>query len=398
MRLAHFVLSGAVVGGVERYLAELLAAAGLTLEHRVVVDHAGPCAFAGRWPVVSLAWSAEGDGPRAGEGEATRVLAGLGDACLFHYPPSGATLAAARRAGMGVAVFCHDHRWWCASASRYYGRTRSICGIRGSTGACALRYYALRCGGRRPGPMVHGLSRAAAGRRALAAADAVFTASSFMAGEAALHGADPARTHLAPLPTHLESTPPAPPEAGEFPVILCASRLTPEKGVGLLLDAFALMQVRARLELAGTGIGARATERAVATHPARERISLLGHLDDAAMRAAYARSSVVVVPSLWPEPFGLVGIEALAAGRPVATTGVGGIADWARADLGVVTAPPNAPAELAAALDRTLSDPSWAARAREAGSRWVRERHSTAAHAARLRDVLGSLGPRDGTA
>jgi glycosyltransferase involved in cell wall biosynthesis len=398
MRLAHFVLSGAVVGGVERYLAELLAASDPTLEHRVVTDHAGSCDFSGRWPVTSLAWSAEGDGPRAGEGEATGVLAGLGGVCLFHYPPSGETLAAARRARMGVAIFCHDHRWWCASASRYYGRTRSICGIRGATGACALRYYALRCGGLRPGPMVRGLSRAAAGRRALAAADAVFTASSFMAAEAALHGASPARTQLAPLPTHLESAAPAPPQAGEPPVILCASRLTPEKGVGLLLDAFALMHVRARLELAGSGIGARATEHAVATHPARERIRLLGHLEDAAMRAAYARASAVAVPSLWPEPFGLVGIEALAAGRPVVTTGVGGIADWARTDLGVITAPPHAPAELAAALDRTLSDPSWAARAREAGSRWVRERHSIAAHVARLRDVLRPLSPRDGAA
>jgi glycosyltransferase involved in cell wall biosynthesis len=220
-------------------------------------------------------------------------------------------------------------------------------------------------------------------------ADAVLTASSFMGAEAALHGANPARTHLAPLPTRFDAAPP-PPSGQRPPVILFASRLTPEKGVRLLLEAYARMEVTAQLELAGSGIAAQATQRAVATHPARERIRLLGHLDDAGMRDAYARASVVVVPSLWPEPFGLVGIEALAAGRPVVTTGVGGMADWARIDLGVLVVSPGHAAALAAALDRALSDPAWTARARTDGAPWVRIRHSVAAHAARLVEVLAT--------
>ena len=391
IRLTHFVLSGAVVGGVERYLAELFAAAEPALEHRVVLDHAGSCGFAGRWPVTSVAWSAEGDGPRAGVAEVTGALAGLGGFCVFHYPPSAQTLAAARRAGRRVAVFCHDHRWWCASASRYYARTRSICGIRASTGECALRYYPMRCGGLRPGPMVRSLSRAATGRGALAAADAVLTASSFMAAEAALHGANPAQTHVVPLATGSEGMPLPVAPAGGLPVLLFASRLTREKGVALLLDAFGRMRVRAVLELAGTGIAARATERAVAAHPARDRIRLLGHLDGGAMREAYARAAAAVVPSLWPEPFGLAGIEALAAGRPVVTTSVGGMTDWARLDLGVLVVSPGDPVALAAALDRALTDPEWTTRARTDGASWVREQHSAASHAARLVELLAPL-------
>jgi glycosyltransferase involved in cell wall biosynthesis len=241
--------------------------------------------------------------------------------------------------------------------------------------------------------MLHGLSRAAAGRRALVIADAVLTASTFMSDEAALHGADPARTRLVPLAIHLDKTPPAPPRADGPPVILFASRLTPEKGTALLLDAFAQMRRAATLELAGSGIAARATTRAVAAHPARERIRLLGHLDAAAMRAAYERASAVVVPSLWPEPFGMVGIEALAAGRPVVTTGVGGMADWARVDLGVLVVSPGHATALAAALDRVLSDPAWTARARTGGPPWVRTRHSIAAHTARLLEVLAPPAP-----
>jgi len=392
MKLAHFVLSGAVVGGVERYLAALLAGPEPGLEHRVVLDQPGPCDFAGHWPVTVLAWSAEGSGLRAGVGAATKALDGIAEICLFHYPPSEATLTAAFRSGMRVAVFCHDHRWWCASSSRYYARTHTICGIRGSTAECALRYHAMRCGGLRVGPLLRGLSRAETGRHALAVADAVLTASSFMGAEAVLHGADPARTYLAPLPTRCEAVPP-PPSSEQPPVILFASRLTPEKGARLLLDAFARMGVTAQLELAGSGIAAKATERAVAAHPRRERIRLLGHLDDAGIRAAYGRASVVVAPSLWPEPFGLVGIEALAAGRPVVTTGVGGMADWARLDLGVIVVTPGHATALAEALDRALSDPEWTVRARTDGAPWVRTRHSVAAHAARLLEALATPSP-----
>ena len=389
MKLAHFVEQGAVVGGVERYLADLLAADSVGLAHSVVLNEGHRCHFAAQWPVTTLPWSAEGR--PAPVAELARALAALGEVGVFHYPPGDAVLAAARRVGMAVAVFCHDHRWWCASASRYHAQLERVCGIRASTVACALRYYPLRCGGLRPGPMVRGLARAAVGRRALASADVVLAASAFMATEASLHGANAARTHVVPLPTGWADTPAPVPASGPLPVLLFASRLTPEKGVATLLEAFALMRTNAVLELAGTGISAAATARTVGAHPRADRIRLLGHLENRAMHDAYARASVVVVPSLWPEPFGLVGIEALATGRPVVATGVGGTADWARAVLGVVTVPPGHPQELAAALDRTLADPAWASRAREAGTRWVRERHSIAAHVARLREVLAPL-------
>lgn len=396
MKVAHFVEQGAVVGGVERYLADFLAADSPGLSHCVVLSEGTRCEFAGRWPASTLHWSAEtGQRPPA-VADLAAALAALEAVCLMHYPPSRRTLEAARLAAVPMAVFCHDHRWWCASGSRYHGRTRTICAIRGSTGACALRYHALRCGGLRPGPMVHGLARAAAGRAALAHAGAVLAASRFMADEAALHGAPPARTRVVPLPTALAGRPPAPAPSGAAPTVLFASRLTPEKGVATLLEAFARMRAGAVLEVAGAGIAAARTARAVAGHPRADRIRLLGHLEDTAMHEAYARAAVVVVPSLWPEPFGLVGIEALALGRPVVATGVGGTAEWARAELGVATVPPGRAVELAAALDGVLGDPGWAARARDAGAPWVRARHSPAAHAAALREAVAALSPRGG--
>ncbi len=390
MRIAHFVLDGAVVGGVERYLADLLAAPGGGLEHRVVLAGGERCAFAGRWPVTALPWSAEARHGATDVGALARDLSALGAVCLFHYPPSEAAVAAARRAGAPVAVFCHDHRWWCPSSTRFHALPGRSCGIRASAPACALRYYPLRCGGLRPGRMLRGFALADLGRETLAGADVVLAASAFMAEESARHGARVERTHVVPLPTAFAETPLLPAATATPPILLFASRLTREKGVASLLEAFGLMRETAVLEVAGTGIAAAAVARAAARHPKAERIRLLGRLDGAAMRDAYARAAAVVVPSLWPEPFGLVGIEALAAGRPVVTTGVGGMADWAREELGVATARPGG-ADFAAALDRVIAEPGWAERAREAGARWARERHSVAAHAARLAGILGPV-------
>jgi len=50
-----------------------------------------------------------------------------------------------------------------------------------------------------------------------------------------------------------------------------------------------------------------------------------GWLDHEAMRAAYAEADICVVPSIWEEPFGLTAVEAMAVGRPVCASRVGGL-------------------------------------------------------------------------
>ena len=143
--------------------------------------------------------------------------------------------------------------------------------------------------------------------------------------------------------------------------------------------------------LAGGGILERRVAEVVAVHPRRDRITLAGQLSDAALRALFAEARVIAVPSVWPEPFGLVGIEALAWGRPVVSSGAGGSADWSREELGVIIANPFNPDAFAAALDRALTEAMWAERARAAGTEWVRRRHGVDSHVAALTTALGPL-------
>jgi glycosyltransferase involved in cell wall biosynthesis len=104
------------------------------------------------------------------------------------------------------------------------------------------------------------------------------------------------------------------------------------------------------------------------------------------------RAAVVAVPSQWPEPFGLVGIEALAEGRPVVACDSGGISDWAREELGASLVPPGRPDLLAEALDRALSDPDQAERAFEKGPDWVASNHSVGTHEQSVSGALAGAG------
>jgi glycosyltransferase involved in cell wall biosynthesis len=117
------------------------------------------------------------------------------------------------------------------------------------------------------------------------------------------------------------SPPPAPPGSRTF---LYAGRLSHDKGVPLLLDAWRRAGVAASLELAGDGPAADEVRAAAASDP---RITWLGQLSPSALADRLAGARAVVVPSLWDEPFGRVAAEALAYGRPVITTGRGALAE-----------------------------------------------------------------------
>lgn len=80
----------------------------------------------------------------------------------------------------------------------------------------------------------------------------------------------------------------------------------------------------------------------------------VGWRDHAGAMALYATADVVVVPSIWQEPFGLVAVEAMAHARPVVASAVGGLADIVRHGETGFLVPPSDPAALAAHLETLL--------------------------------------------
>lgn len=146
--------------------------------------------------------------------------------------------------------------------------------------------------------------------------------------------------------------------AGDGPLLAYGGRLVHEKGVQDLLAALPRLVRRhpgLRLVVAGTGpAAATLKERARALRLGRS-VRFAGFIPDADLAALIAASDCAVVPSRY-EPFGLVALEAAAAGTPVAAAAVGGLAEIvADGRTGVLFAAGD-PAALAAAVDRVLAD------------------------------------------
>ena len=101
----------------------------------------------------------------------------------------------------------------------------------------------------------------------------------------------------------------------------------------------------------------------------RGHFKALGWLSHEETLALYRQAAVVVVPSVWEEPFGLVAVEAMATGVPVCASRVGGLADIVRdGETGFLFAPGDA-AELADRLDLLLNDAALRGRMGAAGRR-----------------------------
>jgi glycosyltransferase involved in cell wall biosynthesis len=152
------------------------------------------------------------------------------------------------------------------------------------------------------------------------------------------------------------------------------------KGRSVLIDAFRRLPAGcARLFLVGSN-----------TPVNIDGVDSFGYMRGAQLWEQYQRASVVVVPSLWPEPCPTVVLEAMAHGRPVVGSCIGGIPDLVEDESSGLLVSPNDPVALADSLWRILTDHDLRHRlGTEARAR--AERFSTAAVVPRIEDIYASV-------
>ncbi|HVA73622.1 MAG TPA: glycosyltransferase family 4 protein [Acidimicrobiales bacterium] len=149
-------------------------------------------------------------------------------------------------------------------------------------------------------------------------------------------------------------------------------RFDPRKGTETLIRGFALLPERSSLVMYGRGgEGERERLRALADSLGVGARVSFGFLDSSELGEAYRALDCVVFPSEWPEPFGLVPLEAMECGVPVVATGVGGSADITVDGVNAVLFRAGDPASLAEAVRRLAHDPVLRAQLVERGRHTV---------------------------
>ena len=141
--------------------------------------------------------------------------------------------------------------------------------------------------------------------------------------------------------------------------LLCAGRLVPEKGMDLAITAFATIRRHlpdAHMTIAGDGPEREALQRQALDLGVAGAVTFAGWVEPENMSALMAQASLVIMPSRWQEPFGLVAVEAALQARPMLAAAVGGLREAVEDGVTGRLVPGDDPKALAQAAIEMLSD------------------------------------------
>jgi glycosyltransferase involved in cell wall biosynthesis len=259
---------------------------------------------------------------------------------------SPAVLAACADAGVPVVATLHNYTQVCPTGTLY--RAGAVCtACTGRLPLPAVRHGCYR--GSRVASVPVAANLALNRRRWLSTVERFFCISGAQRDTLVANGMPAERLHV----KYNFVPEPGVQRTGAGQHVLFLGRLTEEKGVRLLMSAWDHVgDVGLPLVIAGTG----PLEDEVRTWAAgRSDVRYVGLQDKAACRELTAQAAAVVVPSVWLETFGLVVVEAMAAGVPAVAADHGSLPELV-ADTGLTHAPNDAHS-LADAIHRVL-DPA----------------------------------------
>jgi glycosyltransferase involved in cell wall biosynthesis len=373
MRLAIVNNSNRKIGGTEHYLEVLLP----RLVHRgvelaFVHENAKPDnREALDLPAGTTSWCVEDAGAEA-------TIAALGrwrPDLIFAHGELDPTFEVRYIPLAPTVYFSHNYYGTCVSGLKAYQRPVARPCERRFGVACLALYFPRHCGGMNPITMLSLYRQTARRLRVLRRYDALVTHSRHLQLEYLKHGFPEERVFNLKYEVSTKSNESLvqlsrnddgaaePPPAWRMVFVGRMERL---KGGRVLIDALpgALAKIGRPLHvsLAGDGTERAAWEAAAAEVHAKHpdiTIEFHGWLKGQEFDRLIASTHLVVVPSLWPEPFGKAGLEAGLHGIPSAAFAVGGIPEWLEDGTNGHLAPGDPPTVegLSQAIAACLSDP-----------------------------------------
>jgi glycosyltransferase involved in cell wall biosynthesis len=401
MRLAFATWTNSRAGGVETYL-EAVTHALVGLGHDVALWHevAGP-ESRGTLKLPATVTTARLDSPD----QALALAQAWKPDALLVQGLEREEIEQACLSMPGSMFVAHNYAGACISGTRAWTLPVVRPCHRTLGAGCLAHYFPHGCGGRSPATMMRLYRRERRRQRTLVAANAVIALSTHMRAVLLAHGLDEHRVF------HVPFGPPARKASGDQVVLkpdpatvrlVVAARLEPIKGVHLLIEA--LPPLRAALSrdvvlvVVGEGSARTSLEASAAHVTASDRgidVTFAGWVGPDERDRLFSGSDVVVMPSAWPEPLGLVGIEAGRLGVPVVAFDVGGVRDWLHDGVNgrVVPGDPPTAAQLAQTLAEVLTSHTERLRL-SAGAMTADMAATPVAHAQGLVDVVTMVTQR----
>ncbi|MGP0073333.1 MAG: glycosyltransferase family 4 protein [Bryobacteraceae bacterium] len=360
MRILIGTLSRSLIGGVEKYLQSLIPAllrhghsVGLLYQYPPEANIERIDSGLDRLP----AWCSM----ELGRESALRSIEAWAPDVVYSQGMDDGELERSLLESYPVALYAHTYWGTCISGRKCHSLPRLSPCARQFGAACLLLYYPRRCGGLNPRTMWKLFQLQSEKKSRLAEYQAVLVASRHMYREYQQHGVGEDRLHLVPLP--MDDNPAgaaSPPRKALGYRVLFVGRLMDVKGITYLLRAIprAAAKLERSLHLTIAGDGPQGAELEGLARRLSLAVEFTGWVDTEQRSNLMRQADLLAVPSLWPEPFGMVGIEAGRFGVPAVGFRVGGIPDWLIPGQTGELAPGDPPAVegLAEAIVRALGD------------------------------------------
>lgn len=396
MRIAVLYWSRRKIGGAETYLETIISEL-VNSGHQLGFWHEseGPQTNDRiRLPDGVPTWCVDDLGSKS----ALAALAGWSPDILFTHCLMNLKLEAETFKIAPAIFFAHAYYGTCISGNKSFSKPIATSCHRRFGWQCLVNYYPHGCGGSSPFTMVKEYLRQSKRLEQLQNYRAIVTHSEYMRDEYIKHGFDPKRVRClsyydhqlnslpnedlevevfadSPLPVSVPHT--AAPGSGLDEKSLAGRRLLflgrmdRLKGGQVLIDA--LPYVRDALgqtlhvSFAGDGPMRKTWEERAARVQSRTpglHIDFTGWVNGSERESLWNNCDLLVVPSVWPEPYGLIGPEAGLHGVPIAAFAVGGIPEWLVDGVNGCLASGEPPTSkgLAKAIFRCLHDPKMYAR------------------------------------
>lgn len=310
------------------------------------------------------------------------------DVVFVHKTADASALRVLATGATPVVRMVHDHDLYCMRGYKYGYFDRKIC-QRGASLYCVVPCGASIC--RNPGSSfpVKWVSYLAK-RREIALNrrfQRMVVATNYMRDELLRNGFATSQIEIhAPVP---RSAPPmAEASFSDRNRLVYAGQIIRGKGVDVLLESLAMVKTPFEAIIIGDGSHRPACERLRDQLGLADRVKFTGFVPQAKIAEYYKEASLSVMSSLWPEPFGATGLEAMRCGLPVVAFDAGGIREWLFDGLNGFLVPWMDRGAYARSVERLLTDKALARRLGENGRRIADERFNFSSYIEGLEDLF----------